>query len=90
MEQHPFDVYARVSAKAASEMEIETWSPPTISDGGHMVYAETRAAVKPPPERSESELTRKQAYDEGVKSDFSTYMTLTQNSDCIVTLTTSY
>jgi flagellar assembly protein FliH len=61
-------VLARVSAKAASEMEIETWSPPTISDGGHMVFAETRAVAKPQPEPSEAELTRKQAYDDGFTS----------------------
>ncbi|MFT5935156.1 MAG: flagellar assembly protein FliH [Pseudohongiellaceae bacterium] len=68
MEQHPFDVYARVTAKAASEMEIEAWSPPTISDGGQIVYAETRASAKPQLELTEAELTRKQAYDDGFTS----------------------
>ena len=68
MEQHPFDVYARVTAKAASDMEVEAWSPPTISDGGHMVYAEVRTAAKPKPEQSEADLTRKQAYDDGFTS----------------------
>ena len=70
MEQHPFDVYARVTAKAASDMEVEAWSPPTISDGGHMVYAEVRTAAKPQPqpEQSEADLTRKQAYDDGFTS----------------------
>jgi flagellar assembly protein FliH len=70
MEQHPFDVYARVNAKAASEMEVEAWSPPTISDGGHMVYAEVKTTAKPQPEpeQSEADLTRKKAYDDGFTS----------------------
>lgn len=68
MEQHPFDVCARVTAKAAGEMQVEAWSPPTISDGGHLVYAETKAAAKPPVEPNEADLTRKQAYDDGFTS----------------------
>lgn len=68
MEQHPFDVSARVTAKEASEMAVEAWTPPTISDGGHMVYAESRAAAKPQAEPNEAELTRKQAYDDGFTS----------------------
>lgn len=68
MEQHPFDVYARVTAKTASELAVKAWSPPTISDGGHMVYAETRTAAKPQPEPSEADTTRKQAYDDGFTS----------------------
>lgn len=68
MEQHPFDVCARVTAQAASEMAVEAWSPPTISDGGHMVYAETRAPAKLKPEPNEADIIRKQAYDDGFTS----------------------
>lgn len=70
MEQHPFDIYARVTAKAAGSMPVEAWSPPIISDAGHLVVAESRATPKPPPvaEPDAAEIARKQAYDDGFTS----------------------
>lgn len=71
MDQHPFDVYARVTAKAASAMVVEDWMPPVISDAGHLVVAEPRAetpSAPPPVEPDEAEVTRKEAYDDGFTS----------------------
>lgn len=72
MEQHPFDVYTRVTAEAASSLKIESWAPPVISDAGHLVIAEPRAEpLRETAEASDAkqaELVRKQAYDDGFTS----------------------
>ncbi|MFK7864439.1 MAG: flagellar assembly protein FliH [Pseudohongiellaceae bacterium] len=72
MDQHPFDVYARVTAKSASGLEVENWSPPIISDAGHLVAAEPRAETAPEPPApdvvDEAAVVRKQAYDDGFTS----------------------
>lgn len=73
MDQHPFDVYARVTAKAASNMVVEDWMPPVISGAGHLVVAEPRVEAPPPPAPApavpdETESIRKAAYDDGFTS----------------------
>lgn len=68
MEQHPFDTTSRVTAKMAGTLAVESWSPPTISDAGHLVYAEPRTVAKPAPVPDEAAIAKQQAYDAGFKS----------------------
>ena len=42
MDKHVFDKISRVPSQQAGGLECETWLPPTVNEGGHLVYAAVR------------------------------------------------